>query len=207
MRTVATSLMLTSVALATVTAQAQSGATPLRLALEITADAAFPTSTLGDAELSNGFGFGAVLQVRLQTHLQAYAGWEYQNFQSDELDSAQDIDVEQTGYTFGLRYAHPFRGEAITDHTGRAMPGYWVRAGALVKHIELENEAGDIISDTKHGLGWEAGAGVIFPISDRLALTPGARFQSLSRDLTLGSTTRPVSLRFVTATVGLAIRF
>mgnify|MGYP000667797189 CR=1 FL=1 len=206
-RTLATVLTLVSISLVPLTAQAQAAATPSRFAIEITGDGAFPTSKLGDAELSTGFGFGANLQVRLQMHLQAYAGWEYHHFQSEQLIASQDTDIDQTGYTFGLRFAHPFTAEATTDRRGRALPGYWVRAGALVKHIELENDAGDIISDTKHGLGWEAGAGVILPLSDRLSLTPGARFQSLTRDLTIASTTRSVTLSFATATVGLTFRF
>jgi hypothetical protein len=206
-RTLAVVLTLASGALAPLTIHAQAAAAPSRLALEITADAAFPTSKLGNAKLGTGVGLGGNVQLRLQQHLQAYAGWEYQHFQTSELSAAEDIDVEETGYTFGLRFAHPFSSEATASPSGRATPGYWLRAGGLVSHLELENEAGDIVGDTGHGLGWEVGAGVLVPLGNRLSLTPGARFRSLGRDLTFGPTTRSVTLAYVTATVGLVIRF
>jgi opacity protein-like surface antigen len=140
----------------------------------------------------------------LQRHLLAYAGWEWHHFATDNLIASQELDVEETGYTFGLRFEHPLRGESSAD--GSAL-GYWLRAGGTVNHIEIENDDGDIVADTDHGLGWEVGGGLTIPLRDRLALTPGVRYRALSRDLALGQTTRSVSLRYVTATVGLTIAF
>lgn len=207
MRSIVACISIASLALAPLAVQAQSAAEASRWSIEITGDGAFPTGKLGGAELKTGFGIGANVQARLQQHLLAYAGWEWHQFKSDELVASQTIDVEETGYTFGLRFAHPFSGEATTSGGRRFVPGYWLRAGGLLNHLELENEDGDLISDTKHGLGWEAGAGITLPISTRFALTPGVRFRSLPRDLTLGSTTRSVTLNYVMASVGFTFGF
>ena len=40
----------------------------------------------------------------------------------------------------------------------------WVRAGATYDHVELESEGGDITADSGHGLGWEAGSGLVFAL-------------------------------------------
>ncbi len=207
MRTFVAALGVASLALAPCAVQAQAAGEGSRWAIEFTGDGAFPTGKLGGAKLETGFGLGANVQARIQRHLFAYAGWEWHRFTSDELVVSQTIDVEETGYTFGLRFAHPFSGEATVSGARRFVPGYWLRAGGLVNHIELENEDGDLISDTKHGLGWEAGAGVTLPITDRVALTPGVRFRALPRDLTLGPTTRAVTLNYVIASVGLTLAF
>ena len=66
---------------------------------------------------------------------------------------------------------------------------------------------GDIISDTGHGVGWEAGGGLTIPVGNRLMLTPGVRYRALARDLELGGITTPVDLQYVTVALGLAYRF
>ncbi len=207
MRALASTITIALLALAPSIVHAQGDRRSSRWSLEVTGDGAFPTSKLGGAKLKAGFGFGASVQARLQQHLQAYAGWEWHRFTSDEFVNSRTTDVEETGYTFGLRFAHPFTGGVTTGQGRRGAPGYWLRAGGLINHIELEDEDGDIIGDTKHGLGWEVGAGVTVPLSDRLALTPGVRFRSLPRDLSLGSTTRSVTLNYAMATVGLTFAF
>lgn len=178
-----------------------------RWSLEFSGDGAFPTSELGSASLNTGFGLGASARFRLQQHLLAYAGWEWHRFSTDELIASQSLDAEDTGYSFGLRFEHPFRDDAAFGDGLFADAGYWLRAGGLWNHIEVEDEAGEIIADTKHGIGYELGAGIVLPISERLALTPGVRFRSLPRDLTLNTTTQSVTLQYVNVMVGLTIAF
>lgn len=203
MRTVVAVLAFGAVTVAPLSADAQPLREASKVSIEVLADAAFPTSKLGDAELDAGFGFGANLRLRLQTHLLAYAGWEWHKFATEELVASQALDVEETGYTFGVRFEHPFRVES----TSATRPGYWLKAGGLWNHLEIEDEDGEIIADTGHGLGWEAGAGVTFPLGSRLAFAPGVRYRTLNRDLTIASTTRSVTLTYVAATVGLTIAF
>jgi hypothetical protein len=203
MRTVVAVLAFGAVAVTPWAGQAQPLREASRVSIEVLVDGAFPTSKLGLAELDAGLGMGANVRVRLQPHLLAYAGWEWHKFATEELVASQAVDVEETGYTFGVRFEQPFRGESATT----SAPGYWLRAGGMWNHLEIEDDEGEIIADTGHGLGWEAGAGVTFPLGSRLAFAPGVRYRTLSRDLTIASSTRSVTLSYVAATVGLTIAF
>lgn len=206
MKTIITGLAITCIVMAPFGLDAQAAERASRWSLEVTADGAIPLAKLGGAELTTGGGLGANVQVRLRPHLQAYAGWEWHRFTSDSLAPPATLDVEETGYTVGLRFSHPFSGEAMQDASGRGMPGYWLRAGALYNHLELEDSTGNLVTDSKHGLGWEVGAGVQWPITRRLALTPGLRVRWLPRELTLNGVTRDVTLNYLTIMVGAVIR-
>lgn len=168
-----------------------------RWEFEVRGGAAFPTVDVGDVALDTGFGFEGIFQYRFLPHLGAYAGWDWMHFSGE----SGDVDVEETGYAFGLRFEHPFGGEAG--------PGlaYWLRGGATVDHIELEDEAGDITADSGHGLGWEAGAGLSMRLGDHARFRPGVRYRSLSRDLDLGAGEQSVDLRYVTAEIAFGWRF
>lgn len=171
--------------------------------LELNGDAAFPTRTLAGADLRTGGGFGVNARYRVLEHLAVYAGWDWHLQQTRQLVVGQTIDANDTGYSVGLRFEHPLRGERL----GAGIPAVWLRAGALAAHIELENAAGTLVEDTGHGLGWEAGAGLSVPLGARLALTPGVRYRSLTRDLTLGGAPRTATLAYTTAGIGLAYTF
>lgn len=164
---------------------------------EVTGDAAFATQKLAGASLQTGGGFGANVRFRVQPHLAAYAGWEWHMQRTDELLPGQTLDLNDNGYTLGLRFEHPLAGSTAG----------WLRAGALFNHIEVEEDNGGVIHDTDHGLGWEAGAGLTIPLGARLGVTPGVRFRSLSRDITVGGRTRSSTLSYVTAGAGLAFAF
>jgi len=168
-----------------------------RWSLEASAGAAFATQKLGEADLGTGVGLDLIGRYRFMPHLSAYAGWDWHHFPSDDPVAGGDADFEDTGYTFGMRFEHPFAGKT----------SYWLRLGGTAKHIEVENGEGDIISDTGHGLGWEAGAGMTIPIGTRTMLTPGVRYRALSRDLEVGSASTPVDLKYVNVGLGLAYRF
>lgn len=168
-----------------------------RWSFEMSGDAAFPTRTLVGADLQTGGGFGANFRYRFMPHLAAYAGWEWHMQQSDQLLVGETLDLNDTGYAFGLRFEHPL----VARTAG------WLRAGGLANHIEIENASGDIIQDTGHGLGWEAGAGLTIPIRPRFAITPGVRYRTLSRDITVGGPTRSSTLSYVTTGIGLAYTF
>lgn len=169
-------------------------------AVELRGGVAFPTADLGEDELDTGLGFEGTIRYRFLPHLAAYAGWDWMHFGADEAGGVTDVDVEATGYAFGLRFEHPFSGG-----TGPG-PAYWARAGVLVDHIEIENQEGDLIADTGHGLGWEVGAGVAIGVGEKGSLTPGVRYRSLSRDLEFDGGEVPVDLRYVAAELGFAWR-
>lgn len=166
--------------------------------LDVRAGAAFPTADLGASELDTGFGFEGTVAYRFQRHLAAYGGWGYHSFGTGD---ATDTDVDETGYAFGLRFEHPFAGE-----TGSG-PAFRLRAGGTYNHIEVEDADGDLVADSGHGLGWEAGAGVTFPVGESVRVSPGVRYRSLSRDLTISDVTTDVDLQYVAVEVGVTWTF
>lgn len=168
-----------------------------RWSFELDGGATIPTGKLAGAELETGFGLGANVRVRLQADLPAYAGWAYHTFRTDAVLGLREIDVDDTGYGFGLRFEHP----VFARSSG------WVRLGGIADHIELENEAGDIIGDTGHGLGYEVGAGLTIPVGARFALTPGGRFWSLSRDLEVDSRSENGRLSYLLVGAGITFGF
>jgi hypothetical protein len=170
-----------------------------RWTVEFTGGAAAPTGDLGELGLNTGLAFGASLGARVMPHLSVYGGWDWVHFSSDELVGGE-LDVEETGYALGLRFQHPLRGE-------EGFPQVRVQAAGTYKHIEVEDDEGDVVTDSDHGLGLEVGAGLVLPLGERWMLTPMLRYRSLSRDLDLGQGTAAVELQYLTFEVGASLRF
>lgn len=162
--------------------------------LEIRNGASFATQDLGDADLNTGFGFEAVVAYRIMPHLAAYAGWGWNQFSADESFAGADMDFEETGYTFGLQFIHPIADTKLK---------YMVRAGGIYNHIETENNKGDIISDSGHGFGFQIGAGVSIPLTQKISLIPSIRYRSLSREIEVGSASRSVDLNYLSTGIGI----
>lgn len=168
---------------------------------DVRAGAALPTQDLGVYELDTGFGFEGSLGYRVMPHLSVYGGWGWHRFGSDGPPEGAELEFEETGYAFGLRLEHPFSGESGTG------PAYRFRAGGTYGHIEAEDQDGDIVTDTGHGLGWELGGGVIFPLGHAWSLSPGVRYRALSRDLTIGEGTIDAELEYVAVDLGVTWSF
>jgi opacity protein-like surface antigen len=177
------------------------GATTLQaqgpITLELRGGAAVPTADMGDATLRIGGALEATAAIRVLPHLHAYGGWGYFQSRTDRPLGGQAYDVEATGYVFGMRFLHPVAGSVSG----------WLQGGGVYKHIELENSAGTIVADSDHELGWEAGAGVSVPVSRSIAITPGARYRTLTADLTVGSATQRVDLSYIAAEIGVTWSF
>ena len=164
--------------------------------LEFRGNAAMPTAELVGEDLGTGLGFEGNVGYRFYQHLSLYAGWDWTHFNADQSFAGPDMDFEETGYVFGLRWEHPFLGE-----TGQGLAG-WVRAGGAYKHIEVEDDNGEIIGDSGHGMGWEVGAGLSIPLGSQWRLTPGVRYKALSRELELASGTADWDVKDVTFELG-----
>lgn len=177
---------------ATVTAQS-------RFHFELRPGVAIPTQDLADASLTIGIGFEGTIGYRFLPHLGVYAGWDWHHFTADQSFAGNDLDFEETGYAFGLRFQHPLGGETSTV-------ALQLRGGGTVNHIEVENNSGDLVVDTGHGLGWEVGAGVAVRLGG-WELVPGARYRSLRRDFEIGATTTTGTLRYLAIEFGVARRF
>jgi hypothetical protein len=164
-----------------------------KFSFEIRPGINFATTNLGDASLKTGFGFEGAFAYKFMPHLAAYAGWSWNKFDAAKSFAGNDVNFEETGYTFGLQYIHPIANTQM---------GYMIKGGGTYNHIETENSNGKIINDTGHGMGWQAGAGVAIPIGYRCVFTPEVRYRSLSRDISIGEAKTPVDLNYISAGLG-----
>lgn len=166
--------------------------------LEFRPGANYATQDIADADLGLGFGAELTIAYRFMPHLAAYAGWSYNNFAVDQSFAGTDAGFEETGYTFGFQFIHPI---------GESDIKYLLRAGGTYNHIEIENNNGDIIIDSGHGLGWQAEAGLVIPLSERFSLLPSVRYRSLKRDIDINNVSTSVNLNYVSVGVGLSWSF
>lgn len=166
--------------------------------LELRPGLNYATKDISDADLGVGFGSELTIAYRFMPHLAAYAGWSYNNFAVDQSFAGADASFEETGYTFGLQFIHPI---------GESDIKYLVRAGGMYNHIEIENNSGDIIIDSGHGLGWQAEAGLSIPLSEKFSLLPSVRYRSLSRDIDIENESTSVQLNYFSVGVGLSWSF
>lgn len=169
-----------------------------RFSVELRGGASFATEKLGDTDLAIGFGFEGILAYRFMSHLGVYAGWGWNKFASDNSFAGTEVDFEETGYMFGFQFSHPI---------GKSPVAYYVRGGGIYNHIEVENNNGDIIADSEHGIGWQLGAGVDISLGSNWHLIPGVKYQALSRDIKLETTTTAVDLNYISASIGIAKKF
>ncbi len=158
----------------------------------------FATKKLGDASLNAGFGFEGVLAYKFMPHFAAYAGWSWNKFAADNSFAGSNVNFEETGYCFGLQFIHLVHG---------LKGSYMIKGGGIYNHIETENSAGKIINDSGHGLGWQLGAGMVFPLGKRWQLIPELRYRSLARNIKTGDSNTPVDLNYISAGIGFSFSF
>ena len=158
----------------------------------------YATQDIADADLELGFGTELTIAYRFMPHLAAYAGWSYNNFAVDQSFAGPDASFEETGYTFGLQFIHPI---------GESGLSYLVRSGGTYNHIEIENNYGDIIIDSGHGLGWQAETGLVIPLSEKFSLLPSLRYRSLNRDIEIENVITSIDLNYLSVGVGLSWSF
>lgn len=163
--------------------------------VEFRPDINFPTEDFGESKIKIGYGFELTAAYRFMEHLSGYAGWGYNTFSLED----SDFDFDETGYTFGLQFIHPLgTSESLS---------YLLRAGATYNHIELENNDGDITSDSGHGLGYQIEAGLNYGLGSNWDLRPTVRYRALSRDLDIANTTLDVDLNYLSFGLGIAKTF
>ncbi len=143
-----------------------------RWGFELDGGASLALKKPADAQMKVGFGFEGTLHYRFYEHLGVYAGWGWNRFSSENSFAGRNCDFEETGYVFGLQFKHTMGNSPIS---------YYVRAGGLWNHIEIENSEGKIIKDTGHGLGCQFAAGVFIPIGKSWSINTGLKFNSLNR--------------------------
>jgi hypothetical protein len=140
---------------------------PGRFGFEVSGGPSLATREIPSGKLIDGVGFDGILHYDLLKHSGLYVGWGWNKFTSRTSFSGDNADFEETGYMFGLQLKHSIDG---------LRSSYYVRAGGLYNHIEIENESGSIIGDTGHGLGWQLAAGIDIPIAYKWSMSPVVKY-------------------------------
>jgi hypothetical protein len=137
----------------------------------------FPMKDPVGLKLNRGSGFEATGAYKFMPHLEVYAGWGWNTFNEKAAATSLDQQVRQAGYRFGLRFIHPL--------SSRAKLNYMIGGGAVYDGMEIRNNHGDIINDTRYCLGWQADAGLLIPVGhhDRWQIMPAIRYGELSGEL------------------------
>ena len=165
---------------------------------ELSGGASLATSEMANAEMNTGFGFEGIFHYNFIEHTGVYAGWGWNHFASDESFAGENTGFEETGYVFGLQFKHPLKQLPIS---------WYLRVGGLYNHIEIENAEGEIILDSGHGFGWQAATGVDIKLGSNWSLTPGVKFNSLSREISTEGAVHNLNHNYVQIRLGILKRF
>jgi hypothetical protein len=134
--------------------------------VEIRPSVGYPFKVTSNLHKNVGFGIEGKTGFDFTPALGTYFGWGWNMFAAD---NRSDFSFEETGFTFGMQY----------KYTGQAQPGYFVAAGAVYNHIEIENREHQSDDDMRHRLGWQLESGVLFRLSPKLLVKPGLRYRNL----------------------------
>jgi opacity protein-like surface antigen len=193
-----TKLFLTITMIATLTLTSVAQENDKRFGVELNGEVSIVSTDLNGANLNTGLGFETILQYRFMPFTSVYGGWGYTHFNANESFAGTDIDFEQTGYILGLQFKNSI---------GESPLSYFVRGGLLYSHIEVENNAGEIISDTGHGVGFQVVGGVEVALGKNWSLAPSLKFNSLSGETEIEGVNHQLDLRYVSARLGIVKRF
>lgn len=169
-----------------------------RFGFEFSSGVSMATNKLSDATLNPGFGFEGIFHYRFLPKLGLYGGWGWNQFGADESFAGNNAMFEETGYILGLQ---------LNQSIGNSKTALYFRAGGLYAHIETENNEGDVIHNTGHGLGWQLAGGLEFELGKNWSLTPGIKFNSLSRDNEFNGSSLNFNHNYASLRIGLQKKF
>src|SRR5688500_16389056 len=66
-----------------------------------------PTEQIAGTDLSTGFGVEGTISYEFSNFLTGYGGWGWNKFSAEHSFAGDDIDFEETGYTFGIQFNYP----------------------------------------------------------------------------------------------------
>lgn len=154
LRTVALPFAGLALALSAVDASAQRS-----VAAEARVGITVPVGDLSDQGADVGVGVGAEAMLNLRPNLTAYVGGNHHGFGCDD-PCAMGESPSSTGIAGGLKYILPSPPDALI----------WSRAGVVGHQIRTSDGSSDF------NPGFELGAGIDMPVTDRLDLVPHVGF-------------------------------
>jgi hypothetical protein len=168
---------------------------------EITAGPSVALGKIGDYSVGRGKGIEGIVSFMPMKHFGLFAGWGWNLFKDNYYD------FEDNGYMFGLQFK---------DNIKKSPFSYYLRAGGLYNHIEIEdatpNAVDGFYSDSGHGLGIHLSAGAEFSLGKGWSVNSNLKFQHLTRDVILPTPLRDnvattVSLNYLALRVGIVKYF
>lgn len=169
-----------------------------RFAVEFRPGISFPLDDMAGSKLNTGYGFEFTVAYEVLQDVGVYAGWGWNKFDADNAFFTQQIFIEESGYTAGIQFKHRLSNSSFS---------YLIKGGAVYNHLELEDNAGEQIADSGHGLGWQAAAGISFEIGNNWDLRPTVRYRSLPGNIEAYNGQISVDLQHISLGVGLVKKF
>ncbi|AVR46349.1 opacity protein [Christiangramia fulva] len=165
---------------------------------EFRPDLNFPTTKIENEKFNTGFGFDASISYKFTSAFGVYAGWGWNIYRIENLPDTGNIDIDETGYTFGVIFSHPISDPSFS---------YFLRLGGIYTHLELENGAGDTIASSDHQPGWEIAAGLDFSYFGSFSLLPQIGYRSFSADFSSEDIYPKIDLNNLFFGIGIAKSF
>ncbi len=169
-----------------------------RFGFELSGGPSMATRQLEASNLKPGFGFEGIIHYRLFSHTGVYAGWGWNWMSSENAIASNNADFEETGYLLGLQFKHPIDGFRSS---------YYLRAGAIYNHIEVENDNGDIIGDTGHKPGVQLATGIDIPLGQKWSLTPGIKYNAISGKTDILGEPFSINYHYLSVRIGILAKF
>lgn len=141
-----------------------------RAAFEMNGGISLAARLPGDVITNIGAGAEALFHYRVTKHFGLYGGWGYNAFRNDYEPARHRCDFEETGYIIGIQYKRQLEFSNVS---------VFVRGAFQYKHIEIEDPTGELLFDTTHGPGWQAGFGLDLPFSEKWSILPEMKFNVL----------------------------
>lgn len=168
-----------------------------RFSAEFRPGISFPLDKMGGSKINTGYGFEFTAAYDVIQDVGVYAGWGWKKFDADNAFLNDRVDIEETGYTAGIQYIY----------RNRSSLSYLIRGGLVYNHLELEDNDGELIADSDHGIGWQAEAGISLEIGNHWFLRPTLRYRNLPGNIEVFNGQMAVDLQYISLGVGLAKRF
>ncbi len=166
--------------------------------LEFRPNLDFPITKVENEKINTGFGFDASLSYNITEQFGVYVGWGWNIYRAENLPETGNIDMDETGYTFGIKFMHPISESSLS---------YFIRLGGIYAHVEVENEAGKNIADTGHEPGWEISGGFDFSHLSSFSLRPQVGYRNFSADFSSEDVIKQIDLNNFFFGIGIAKAF
>lgn len=158
----------------------------------------FPLDKIAGSKVNTGYGFELTIAYEVMYEVGFYAGWGWNKFSADNAFITHRIDIEESGYTAGVRFKHRIKNSSFS---------YLIKGGAVYNHIELEDNNSELIAESRRGIGWQAEGGITFEIGNNWDLRPTLRYRSLPGEIDVYNGQMSVDLKYISLGVGLAKKF